>query len=339
LNLGLNLPTFTLDLINIFKYETIVGYVLLILLALGLNVWWLFTGDVPTISLSEGTHVFNGIQEAWQPLNSIIQYLVFVLLICLQSFLINNISNRFELVGRPSLLVGFFYLMFLIWCFSSPLLSPAFLALFPIILGVDKVYALLLADRPVDVFDIGFLTTLSALVYPPFSLFMLFVLFLFMRTRSVEWRHWILLIIGTALPFFFLWLYWWLFSKTPSNEFFNSFVPIFSLPNLDLFKDPRWIFKMVTLLVFGIGIGFWSQRVIDMELRKKRLLRWLIGLFVFKAVLLFGISSYDPNFWMYTWAIPLALLVGIVSFYTNKGNLLSLLSIIFIGLILVFQYF
>lgn len=332
------LPTFANDLINIFKYETIAGYALLLLLAFGLNIWWLFTGDVQGLVLGEGTPIFEAIQGLWQQFNPIVQYIVFSLLISLQAVVINNIGNRYELVGRRSLLVGFFYLLLLVWCFADPILSPIFVALFPTILAIDKIYASLLADRPVDVFDIGFLMASAALIYPPIVFLFLFVLFLFVRTRPFQWRFWILLIMGTALPVFFLWLYWWLFSQTPSTDFFNQFLPMLVLPDINLFKDPRWIFKMATLLIFGIGIGLWSQKIAEMELRQKRLLRWLIGLFFMAVVLLLGVAGHTTQSWIFIWVLPLSLLIGIVSFYTSKKNILTLVSIVFIGLILMFQY-
>jgi len=97
----------------------------------------------------------------------------------------------------------------------------------------------------------------AAMCFPPAVLMLLLPIILFVLI-TVNWRYWIAFIIAAALPFAYLLLYYWVFTKdiTPATDALLLLLPTFP-PELPVTTIPQIIFFVIVawllLLIFSSG--------------------------------------------------------------------------------------
>ena len=322
-------------MLRVFKYESIVGYLILLVICIGLSINIL--PDIDALYLTQESN--NVIAENIQ--NVFVKYLgkygvwgLFIFLLFLQARFANRLLNDINLSNQASLLTAFFFVILAAWFHPNIFLTPVFIGFLAIIIAVQRMYVSILREKFTDIFDIGFFTALATLIHPPF--FLLTIYFLaFLLLNHPNLRKWLSFFLGLTIPFYFLGIYW-LFTQTTFTEFFSVWIPQFSLASFQI-TSPQPLIKLAAMLGLGGAFSFLSQSS-KLELETRRLLRWTIGFWFALIVLgfLFG-SSMEES--LFTWTFPISLLIGTTVLVNDYKTIADLLTIVLIAVVVLFQFF
>lgn len=131
------------------------------------------------------------------------------LLTFIQALLINGLVNKNKVLPRKSYLPGVIYIIFVSFFKESLLLTPALLSLTFIILATDRIFSLIKKEKSYGaIYDVGFLTCISALFYFPAILFFLFAFFGLGTVRPFSLREWMGSLLGYISPLFVIFTYY-----------------------------------------------------------------------------------------------------------------------------------
>ena len=178
------------------------------------------------------------------------------LLVLLETWWINILFNRHELVLKNSSLAS---LVFLIMMSSSPL----YLTIHP--LNISIVITLLILNnlmksynRSEDldlVYGAGFLAALGSLFYFPYLLMLGILPVCFVLFRSVKWREWAAGVIGVLTPYFFLAVFYFLTDQLPGQiVVYEKMLASFFFYPIHLHTDD-WVIGIFTLVLAAWGFS------------------------------------------------------------------------------------
>lgn len=175
-------------------------------------------------------------------------YCVFgCLLVISQAFHFNYILNRNEVIYKNSWMPSLFYVLLMSIIPQFIVFNPLLITMSVIIFILDKIFQIYKNPNALALdFDIGFLISIAALFFfPAILLYVLFALGLIIL-KPFSWRDWVVSLMGLALPFFFMFVYYFLTDQFQylTSKFFTA----------NIRQQIDW-----WLLVpkgFGITIGF-----------------------------------------------------------------------------------
>ncbi|MFH1160017.1 MAG: DUF6427 family protein [bacterium] len=254
----------------------------------GVVLWGIAFADPPRMPVSDGPVPLYSFLYRWLADLPYLTTLGGLLLVLFESFFLNYIFSRHDLVHKNSTLAAFLFLLFISYL-------PPWLSLTPVNLSVVFllfiVRALLKAYNQTEpigmVYTAGFFVGMASLFYFPSLLLYGFLLVCFLIYREFHWREWISSLIGLATPFLFLGVIYFLIDKLPGlSLLYLSYMenPGFSFPSVT-----RMDWLLIGLLGVAALLGLWStlSRIGEktVELRKKNLvLLWLLG-WLFVAII------------------------------------------------------
>ena len=180
-----------------------------------------------------------------------LNFLLMVSLVSFNAIYLNLVCNKHEVLYKASYLPAFVFALF-ISC------RPEFLVFHPIhfvnlifIRVFDKSFSLLKSDSSISsIFDSCFLSSLAALIYFPAIVILPVMIISISILRSMNFREWIIMLIGFILPFFFVSI--WMFMKKSAEEFWTNYI--------DHYKNIHPQFDLEIgkpLMVLAVLLGFW----------------------------------------------------------------------------------
>src|SRR5690606_38463974 len=151
--------------------------------------------------------------------------LITLILTVIQALLLNNVVNRFNLVGRPSFLPALMYMTLASLMLPFLVLSPILICNFLTIWMADK---LLSIHRRTEIkplmFDLGMIVALGSLVYFPFVVMLLLLWCGLIVFRPFNWREWVAIPVGFATIYFMLGVTYLWFDRM--DEFYEIWLPL-----------------------------------------------------------------------------------------------------------------
>jgi len=184
--------------------------------------------------------------------NYVVAGVVTLLIVFVQSILINQLANKYRLFREVTLLPGLFYILLVsaiqdFLPLSSILLGNTFLILAIIsLLGIFK--SAKCADT---IFNVGFWLGAAALFYNAFILFLFLALLGLMVLRTFKIKEAIMMITGYLLPFIFASFYF--FWQDQLSFYWDTyFFKQFSLIDFRLTDNGNTYYKLIILALFFI---------------------------------------------------------------------------------------
>jgi hypothetical protein len=204
------------------KIVLLLGFTLLMRLPLFLHLPSAL--DFPL--LEEFTSQLFGLHS--QPLSPQSNVLMATLLVFVQALIFNFIINHFGLLAKASYLPALMYITISSVFIPFMVLSATLIANFLVLLMLYKIFSFVKSVHNLSLaFDLGLIISLGALIYFPFSLFMLLLWFSLLIYRPFNWREWVAALFGFLCLFFFIAVYDYL------NHSLNHFIKIW-----EPFKQP-----------------------------------------------------------------------------------------------------
>jgi len=151
--------------------------------------------------------------------------LITLILTIIQALLLNNIVNRFNLVGRSSFLPALMYMTLASLMLPFLVLSPILICNFLTIWMADKLLSIYRRTeiKPL-MFDLGMIVALGSLVYFPFIVMLLLLWCSLMIFRPFNWREWVAIPIGFATIYFLLGVIYLWFDRM--DAFYEIWLPL-----------------------------------------------------------------------------------------------------------------
>ncbi|MFH1320006.1 MAG: DUF6427 family protein [Bacteroidota bacterium] len=232
-----------------------------------------------------------------------------ILILIIQSIILNNIIIKNQILSRSNYLPALLYLV-LMSCFPSLLtLHPELFANFFLIIALGRLLTIYRQENIFQyVFDAGFYIGIASLFYFPVIILCPFVWISLIILRAFAWREWIIPLIGLIVPYLFVIVYYFWFDMLDSLWYESIVLPIVN-------KSYKIVINKSFYLLFGILfiIIFLSLRNFSVSLRintvrVRQLLTVLIWFFIFSLLSVLIAPSYSINSFALI-AIPLSVYV------------------------------
>lgn len=203
------------------------------------------------VAVESSMPLWNLLSSFFSAFPSWLNFIFMLALISGTAIYLNVVLNKHEVLYKNSYLPSFVYALYI----SS---IPAFLCFHPIhfvnILVIrifDKVFGLFKNERPVaPIFDFAFLAGTVCLLYFPATVIIPLLLISMLIIRPWNFREWMIMFVGIALPFFFVlvWMFW--IKDLPG--FVKSYIEVFKSIR------PEWtITTGKALITLASLLGFW----------------------------------------------------------------------------------
>jgi len=314
-------------IVNIFRHSQTTS--IAIILSLCVFIWMGISFDIADIE-KESSNFFYNILISPIELNSIFQRAILGILIFWQCILINKMMVKEKIISTNSFFPALFY--FLLISISPKIIhmNPTILSMVLLILTLTKILSSYLDKNAyTKVFESAFLISLAGLIHSPFIVFIPIVWIGMSIFSQVEWRHWVLSIIGIICPWYIM------FSIA---TFYSIEYSSFGLSLLFLFEEgPKYspnLIDFVCLTIFGL-ICLIALTELMIRLRQKNikarksyiLLLWIIPF----SIIYFKVSNDIFYSKLIIFAIPLSAAISNYIEFNKKliwQNLIILVMIL-----------
>lgn len=210
---------------------------------------WVYRGwnSIPVMD-EYSLPVWKFIGGAFSRLPGWLNFIFLTAMISAEAIYFNHIINKREVLYKNSYLPALIFAL-LISC------SPGLMKFHPvhfingfILVILDRIFYVYKNDKSTSLlFDSAFFTGLAALIYFPALLLFPVVLIGLLILRPLNFREWLIVLIGFCLPFFFISVYmFWNRSLIP---FWMSYIDLFpdSRPEISISSNPPFIWLTITL--------------------------------------------------------------------------------------------
>lgn len=189
-------------LVNIFRHSQTTS--IAIILSLCLFIWMGISFESLDLA-KESSNFFYQLLISPIESNSIFQRVILGSIIFWQCMLMNRMMVNEKIISNNSFFAAVFY--FLLLSISPKIIhiNPTILSMFLLILSLTKILSSYLDKNAYSkVFESAFLISLAGLIHSPFIIFIPIVWIGMSIFSQVEWRHWILSILGIICPWYIL---------------------------------------------------------------------------------------------------------------------------------------
>ncbi len=144
-----------------------------------------------------------------------------VLLLFTQALYFNAILDKHKITERGNYLGAYIFILLSCMFRNFLFLSPALIANLFLLIEIDLLFSIYKKENvSSQIFDLGFVISVSSLFYFPSLAFLLFLFFGVLILRPFKIGEWMVLLIGAIVPYFLSAVYFFWFDRLP--EFFNN---------------------------------------------------------------------------------------------------------------------
>lgn len=225
-------------MVNFFKYTDSLRIAFLFLVLLFLRIPFFYFGFPLTLpelewltvgeKLSDGFMLYRDIWVKLEPFSaytyfvlvsvfgkSVMAFRIFsLLLVYLQAIYFNHLSNRLSLYNEKSSYPAFFYIVFSTLYIDFVSLPPVLLALTFLLFAFHScIIQIKFKPSNTGVLYLGFFLAIASLFYQPMLVFIPIFIFSMLLFTTLNFRRFVLLLIGFSIPYLFLTLYYFIFDS------------------------------------------------------------------------------------------------------------------------------
>ena len=302
-------------IVNIFRHSRTTS--IAIILSLCVFIWMGISFDSVDMAKESSNFFYNFLISPIES-NSIFQRAILGILIFWQCILMNKMMVKEKIISTNSFFPALFY--FLLISISPEIIhiNPTILSMVLLILALTKILSSYLDKNAYSkVFESAFLISLAGLIHSPFVVFIPIVWIGISIFSQVEWRHWVLSIIGIICPWYIMFSIAAFYSIEHSS-FISSLLFLFE-------EGPEYspnFMDFMCLTIFGL-ICFIALTELMIRLKQKNikarksyiLLLWIIPF----SVIYFLVSNDFFYMKLIISAIPLSAAISNY-FYHHKNK-------------------
>lgn len=262
--------------------------------------------------------------------------LIYLMLLFFQANILNSLANTQKLFSKPNYLTGMCVLLFhslfigLYGLSSSLFVSTSMVCILYFLCLLTNI------SKPKQaLFNIGLLFGMSTLFCTTSFLYLLLLLIGLSIMRPFKLTEWIILILGTVTPYYFLYAYNFLFDINNSNLFtlIKIYTPFIKLSDLELLS----IISISLILLGGIYFIQSNMRKLLVQSRNS----WTIIYFYLLISLFFPFLNKSSNFSDWNYALMPISVLGSGFFYYSKSKWVTLIThwLLFILSVIIGYYY
>jgi hypothetical protein len=311
----------------------------LVIAMVGLILWGKAFIQPPHVPAPEGpVPLYSLLYSLLKGFPHIAVIFAFILLL-IESFLLNNLFNKNELILKNSSLASLIFIILM----SS---SPAYLTLNP--LNITILTSLIILNnlmlsysRAEDldlVFSAGFFSAVGSLFYFPYILMLFIVPVSFVLFRSSKWREYAAVLIGFLTPFIFLGTYYFLTDQlTQQVRLYQKMLSSLFFYPIHL-KTDDWVIGIFTLVLAVWGLFYLMRGPME----KTSVIRAKTYLVVWLILVSFPSVAYSTTLVVFHLVMlfpTLTLLLTSAFLGIKKKRWAEIIFLIYFLLILVNSYF
>jgi hypothetical protein len=166
-----------------------------------------FIVQVPHQPMPVYEWLYSGISK----LHVFVQYIISWILISVQAIYLNQLIVKHELFPRLSFLPALFFITLSVLFPEMMQIQPALFVNLILLIVLDKIFMLYKNSEPLGkVFDASFLLATATLMDSSALAFYLYLLLSLVILLPFHWRVWVISLIGFALPYYFISVYFFL---------------------------------------------------------------------------------------------------------------------------------
>lgn len=256
-------------------------------------------------------------------------------LVILSGMVINQIIIANEFSGKITMLGMFFFVLLVTSMDSYLFMNPFLWASFFLMLMLNELFKLPKGERPIPiVFNASFYLGMASLFYYPTFLLLIVIWVSLMIFRVSSWREYVIALIGSLLPLFFAFT-WYYFNDT-QDSFFSTIKSAFQFDFRIMHKSVMEI--VIAVLLLGIilpSILKLAGGIMEKSIVLRQKLTVTIWLFVVSFIIIFFFEKHPSNGLLLS--IPTTIILTNFSFGISRKKLKWLdlyVSLIFILVII-----
>ena len=315
--------------VNLFRHTQSIS--ILVLMALCGILWMGISFQSLEPSVDVNSPFFNSIYS-WIHSHVYLERISLGLLVFSQCISMNKMMARQKIISINSSFPALFYFMLISTSPKAIYLSSSVVSISFILFALNKILSSYLKkDAYTTVFESAFFLSIATLIHPPFFIFIPLAWVGMSIFSQVEWRHWVISILGVLCPWFLLFTAITFLSIDDWSSF-SLFENLFTQNSSTKIETGDFL----TLFVFGI-LSVISMFELLVSLRQKNikarksyvLLLWVL---IF-GLIHFYLSEGAFHEKLLIFALPLSAIISNY-FYYNKKKWLNSLTFVLIASLL-----
>ncbi|WP_262245762.1 DUF6427 family protein [Parapedobacter soli] len=264
--------------------------------------------------------------------------LITLVLTIIQALLINNIVNRFNLVGRSSFLPALMYLTLASLMLPFLVLSPILICNFLTIWMLDKLLSIYRrADIKPLMFDLGMIVALGSLVYFPFIVMLLLLWCSLLIFRPFNWREWVAVPVGFTTVYFLLGVIYLWFDRM--DAFYEIWLPLtYPFPtsvHIDIYDYLVLLPLIAIMVLFAITL---RQNLFKSVVHIRKSFQLLFCMFVLAVISFYLNANWSINHFLLA-VPPIAIYMTYYFSYASKRWFYESIFALLLLTIIYFQFF
>ena len=237
---------------------------------------------------------------------------------------INNLVYEKNIIRKDNLVLGF---VFILLCTPFVNTISEWIISFFLLFFLNSILETYQKDYPfAQVFNAGIIVSIFSFIFPNLLFLILLTVISGINYSNLNWRNLCISCIGIALPYFFYFVYTFLFDKTFIFPTFET-LKLISINDINDLKIPKLIWISILAIISLLSFIELFQWLYKKSIRSRKSFLIILSYFIFSLLLIIfgGLRSW------YFLMTPLCVIIGNYFTYTkNKktGNFLFLLFII-----------
>ncbi len=263
-------------MIRFFRNNSPSSFILLPLLALAFWIGSFFMKPAEPIFAMP---LYNLLTNPLNSLHVVASIVAFIIVVA-EAFLLNYIINENEILNKPTFLPALLYIVFMSCDTQLLTIYPLLFANFFILMAINRLMTSYRKDIAFsNAFDAGFLLSIATLFYFPCIVFFPLLIIGFILFRPFNWREWVISFIGTAVPYTFVFTYY--FWNDVLDYWWNVKVFYPGTKHLILISPGFYFMICVASLIVLLSFAKLFVGIVDASQKNRKgisLLLWLLGL-------------------------------------------------------------
>ena len=237
---------------------------------------------------------------------------------------INNLVYEKNIIRKDNLVLGF---VFLLLCTPFLNIVSEWIISFFLLFFLNSVLKTYQKECPfAQIFNAGIIVSIFSFIFPNLLFFILLIVISGINYRNLSWRNLFISCIGITTPYFFYFVYTFLFDKTFIFPTFET-LQLISFPAINDLKISKLIWLSILLIISLLSFIELFQWLYKKSISSRKSFL-IIFFYFFLSLLLIIFDGLKSWYFLMT---PLCVIIGNYFTYTkNKkiGNFLFLLFII-----------
>ena len=254
----------------------------------------------------------------------VFMFLIGLLLPVFNALGINNLVYEKNIIRKDNLVLGF---VFILLCTPFVNTVTEWIISFFLLFFLNSIIETYQKEYPFSqVFNAGIIVSIFSFIFPNLLFLMLLILISGIYYSNLNWRNVCISCIGIAVPYFFYFVYTFLFDRAFIFPTFET-LQLISFPAINDLKIPKLIWLSILLIISLLSFIELFQWLYKKSIISRKSFLIILFYLIF-SLLLIAFGGLKSWYFLMT---PLCVIIGNYFIYTKNrkiGNFLFLLFII-----------